>query len=190
MATQPLDRYTIEQYVEMEDTLGYRSEFHDGIILPVESATPTHARLGARLGSLLNNSFPSCVYDSSLNVYIASSNKVLHPDATVLCGPANYPKPDCIDNPMVLVEITSPSTKDYDHGTKREYYFSLDSIQHYLLVSQAEKRVGHYERSGAGWIYVDRRSLAVILIGTVEIPIAAIYTGILDEPETKQSSAR
>jgi Uma2 family endonuclease len=180
MATQPLDRYTLDQYLEIEDTLDYRSEFHDGIILPVENATPTHAQLEARVIATLIKAFSTCaVYGPSLNVYIASANKVLHPDATVLCGPANCPKPDCIDNPAIVVEVTSPSTKDYDYGTKREHYFSLPSVQNYLLVSQTERTVGHYERSGAGWIYIDRHSDAFLLLGTIEISVGDIYTGVL-----------
>jgi Uma2 family endonuclease len=81
---------------------------------------------------------------------------------------------------MLLVEITSPSTKDYDYGTKREYYFALSSLRHYLLVSQTEKTVGHYERSGASWIYVDRRSDAILFLEEIEIAVAEIYAGILD----------
>jgi Uma2 family endonuclease len=180
MATQPVDRYTLEHYLEIEDTLEYRSEFHDGTILPVESATPTHALLETSVGSILKRLLPACsVYGPGLNLYIAAANKILHPDATVICGLANSPKRDCIDNPTVVIEVTSPSTKDYDYGTKREHYFSLDSVQHYLLVSQTEKVVGHYERSGAGWIYIDRRSDANIFLGEVQIPVCEIYAGIL-----------
>jgi Uma2 family endonuclease len=87
MATLPLDRYTLEEYLDMEDTLDYRSEFHDGIVLPVEAATPIHAQLEVSLAAFLLNAFGSrcLVYGSSPNLYIASGNKVLHPDATVLC---------------------------------------------------------------------------------------------------------
>jgi len=180
MATQPIARYTVDQYLEIEDTLDYRSEFHDGIILPVENATPTHAFLELEVGALLKRAFSNCkVYGPSLNVYIASVNKIVHPDATVICGPENYPKPDCIDNPTIIVEVTSPSTKDYDYGTKREHYFSLPSVQHYLLVSQTDKTVGHYERSGAGWTYIDRQSDATFLLGNVEIAVGDIYAGVL-----------
>ena len=180
MATQPVDRYTLEQYLEMEDTLEYRSEFHDGVILPVELATPTHARLEARVISVLEKAFSTCtVYGPSLNLFIASANKVVHPDATVLCEPANYPKRDCIDNPTVVVEVISPSTKDYNHGTKRENYFSLSSLQHYLLVSQTEKTVGHYQRSGSGLIYVEHPSDTTFFLGNVEISVGEIYAGIL-----------
>src|SRR4051794_25828981 len=96
MATQPLDRYTLQEYLDMEDTLEYRSEFHDGLVLPVEAATPTHAQLEVSIAAFLLNAFASrcLVYGSSLNLYIASANKVLHPDATVLCGEPHNPKPD------------------------------------------------------------------------------------------------
>lgn len=175
-----MDQYTIEYYLKTEDTLDDRAEFHDGLILPVEAATLTHARLASRAASVLERAFSSCaVFDSSLNLYIADANKVLHPDAAVICGPVNSPKPDCIDNPTVLVEITSPSTKDYDHGTKREHYFSLGSLRHYLLVSQTERKIGHYERSGAAWIYVDRLSDSVIFLSEIEVPVDGIYSGIL-----------
>ena len=180
MATQPMDRYTLEDYLDLEDKLDYRSEFHDGSIIPVEAASPTHARLEARVGSILEKAFfPRCAtFGSSLNLYIPSVNRTLHPDASVICGNLNYPKPDCVDNPTVIVEITSPKTKDYDHGTKRECYFTLPSLQHYLLISQTERLVGHYERSGIGWIYVDRRADAIVVLGGVEIPVADIYEGI------------
>jgi Uma2 family endonuclease len=188
MSTQPLDRYTLEQYLAIEDQLDYRSEFHDGIILPVENTTPIHARLETRLGSILEQAFSACVvYGPGLNVYVAASNKILHPDATVICGPPNSPKPNCIDNPTLLVEITSPSTKDYDYGTKREHYFTLPSIQHYLLVSQTERKVGYFERSDQnfrkGWTYIDHGPDANIYLTVsgreFRLPVGEIYAGIV-----------
>ncbi len=112
----------------------------------------------------------------------------------MICGPVNSPKPDCVDNPTILVEITSPSTKDYDHGTKREHYFTLPTLQHYLLVSQTERKIGHYQRSGAAridktwidetridqtWIYSDRPSGAAFFLSDIELPVDAIYSDIL-----------
>lgn len=180
MATQPLDRYTLEQYLGLQDTLDYRSEFHDGLVLPVEAATPNHSRLVSRVNGRLEAVFPDCaVYDSSLNLYVATANKIFHPDVAVVCGNPSYPKPNCIDNPTILVEVTSPATKDYDHGSKREHYFTLPSLQHYLLVSQTEAAVGHYRRSGDVWIYSDNGSSASVLLGNKEIAVVDIYLGIL-----------
>ncbi len=164
MVTQPLDYHTLDDYLKLDQPDSIY-EFHDGMLIPVEAASPTHARLGTRLGSILDRSYVSCgVYGSSLNLYIASANKVFHPDVTVVCGVPNYPKPNCIDNPSVLVEVTSPSTKDYDYGTKQEHYFSLPSVQHYLLVSQSELKISHYQRSGEAWIYVNKYAGEIIFL--------------------------
>lgn len=190
MATLPEARYTLEEYIQLEDTLDYHSEFHDGLILPVESATPTHAQLEVRVGIVLAKALPPpcAVFGSSLNLYIPSVNRIVHPDATVVCDTVSIPKPDCVDNPSVIVEVTSPSTKDYDHGTKREYYFSLPSLQHYLLVSQTERLVSHYERAPGivvinenfpdAWLYVDHRAGETLRVGA-GIPVDSIYKGIL-----------
>ena len=181
MATQPLDRYSLDEYLKLQDEPhSERSEFHDGLVLPLEAATPKHASLSAAVVGLVRSAFfPRCtVYDSSLNLYLAWAGKILNPDATAVCGIQNYPKPNCIDNPAVLVEVTSPSTKDYDFGTKREHYFNLSSVQHYLLVSQSEVMVGHYQRSGEAWLYVDRYADGILLLGEVEIEVNNIYQGI------------
>ena len=183
MATQPLNRYTLEQYLEIEETLDYRSEFHNGRILPVEAASPNHSRLCAAIIGLLRSGFASrySVFDSSLNLYLSVANKILHPDATVLCGKVHSPKPDCIDNPSILVEVTSPSTKDYDYGTKRESYFTLPSLRHYLLLGRTEPAVAIFEcaEDRGAWSYVDLASDGIIFLATIRIPVAAIYAGIL-----------
>ena len=182
MATQPLERFSLDEYLERQDEPdSERSEFHDGLVLPVEAATPKHACLSAAVvGVLRSTFFPGCaVYDSSLNLYLASVNRIVHPDATVVCGTPNYPRPNCIDNPTIVVEVTSPSTKDYDFGTKRENYFTLSSVQHYLLVSQSDVMVGHYRRSGDGWIYVDRFADGILCLGEWEIRVNNIYQGIV-----------
>lgn len=111
MATQPLHRYTLEGYLELEDKLHYRSEFHDGVTLPSEAAPPNSCSAGVRLGRLFENAFPDCaVYDSSLNLYIASVNKSFDPDVTVVCGTANYPKPIASTTPLFSSKSLRPPT--------------------------------------------------------------------------------
>ena len=180
MSALPTDHYTLDEFLKLEDGPAFpRSEFHDGLILPVESASPSHSLLCARIVGLLQTAFPKCnVYDSSLDLYVESVNRVFHPDATVLCGTPSSPKTGCISNPTILVEVSSPTTKDYDSGTKREYYFALSSLQHYLLVSQTEARVGRYTRSSEGWFYVDHYANSLIQLGETAIQVNAIYEGV------------
>ena len=68
------------------------------------------------------------------------------PDALVVCPP---PPPDVveIDNPLIVVEVLSPSTAALDHGVKLEGYFSLPSVAHYLILDPDRRVVIHHKRS-------------------------------------------
>jgi Uma2 family endonuclease len=62
------------------------------------------------------------------------------PDALVYCGPEVPHDALEINNPIIVVEVLSPSTKHVDVGTKLPNYFSLPSVQHYLIVDPEPKR--------------------------------------------------
>jgi Uma2 family endonuclease len=73
------------------------------------------------------------------------------PDALVVCPP---PPPDVveIDNPLIVVEVLSPSTAAMDHGVKLEGYFSLPSLAHYLILDPDRRVVVHHARGQGGVI--------------------------------------
>ena len=76
------------------------------------------------------------------------------PDALVVCPP---PPPDAlvIDNPLIVVEVLSPSTAAVDHGIKLEGYFSLKSLAHYLILDPDRRVVIHHGR-GEGAVILTR----------------------------------
>lgn len=77
---------------------------------------------------------------------------VYEPDALVRCGP---PLPgDAIEltDPVIVVEVVSPSSRGVDRGVKFERYFSLASVRHYLIVDTERKVVIHHRRDDAGEI--------------------------------------
>jgi Uma2 family endonuclease len=55
---------------------------------------------------------------------------------------------DTLLNPTVLVEVLSPSTEDYDRGTKFKHYRQLPSLREYLMASQSEPHAEHFVRKG------------------------------------------
>lgn len=70
------------------------------------------------------------------------------PDAMINCGP---PIPDdaiAAPNPVVIVEVLSPSTRAVDAGGKLADYFKLPSVQHYLLIRPSERDLIHHRRDG------------------------------------------
>ncbi|MDZ4840531.1 MAG: Uma2 family endonuclease [Hyphomicrobium aestuarii] len=70
------------------------------------------------------------------------------PDIAVRCAPGT-PEDNLLNfitDPIVIVEVLSPSTIDYDRGQKLEFYKSLPSVQHVVLVYQDQLRIEHYIR--------------------------------------------
>ena len=94
---------------------------------------------------------PCTVYPDGMAVRVDAST-VYEPDAMVRCG---TPLPgDAIEvtDPLIVVEVLSPSTRARDAGAKLEDYFRLPSMRHYLLVKTENRTVIHHERGGSGAI--------------------------------------
>ena len=71
------------------------------------------------------------------------------PDAMVACGPRPAPDALAIDDPKIIVEVLSPSTAALDHGRKLSDYFSLQSVEHYLILDP-DRRVAIHHKRGQG----------------------------------------
>ncbi|GJE01739.1 Uma2 family endonuclease [Methylobacterium isbiliense] len=71
------------------------------------------------------------------------------PDIVVRCGPRQ--NQTYVTDPLVVVEVLSPSTMDHDRGGKLKFYKSLPTLRHIALVYQDQMRVEHYERTEEGW---------------------------------------
>ncbi|MFM9938630.1 MAG: Uma2 family endonuclease [Hyphomicrobiaceae bacterium] len=78
-----------------------------------------------------------------------SNSRVVEPDAMVYCGQRVSPDDLFVPNPIVVVEVLSPSTASFDHGLKLQEYFKLDSVHHYLIIDSKGPMVIHHSR-GAG----------------------------------------
>ncbi len=75
-----------------------------------------------------------------------ANDRVFEPDALVYCGQRVPPEALHISNPIIVVEVLSPSTVSVDHGLKLQEYFKLDSIQHYIIIDPVKPLVIHHAR--------------------------------------------
>jgi Uma2 family endonuclease len=153
-----LHRYTYEAYLEFEEGNSARHEFLDGEIYAMAGRTLQHAAITAAviasLGAQLRGR-PCVVYTSDLKVRVLSTGLTTYPDATVICGPAQTdPKSEHVAiNPTLIVEVTSPSTEDWDRGEKLEHYKAIPSLQELVLVSHRERDLEVHRRTEDGsWI--------------------------------------
>jgi Uma2 family endonuclease len=79
-----------------------------------------------------------------------TKHKAFVPDALV--APLPEPAFDSLEiaDPIIVVEVLSPSTARMDTTTKLSGYFKVASVQHYLIIDPEGRSVTHHKRgSGA-----------------------------------------
>ncbi len=141
MRQAALHRYTLGEYVELEESSVVRHEFLDGSIYAMAGGTPEHAAMAgaimAMLGSQMNG---SRVYSSDLRVRVLATGLATYPDVTVVCGPSERDpqSPSHVTNPTMLVEVLSNATQNYDRGEKLEHYKMIPSLKTVVLVDHTK----------------------------------------------------
>jgi hypothetical protein len=131
------------------------------------------------------------VFDSDVRVRVKAANLTAYPDASVVCGrlAMDDEDQDAIVNPVLLVEVLSPSTEQYDRGEKLEAYKQLPSVVA-APMSRQYARVGGGERCGndvptavfehgklAARCRLPEASGAVVAPGDNPLPVAGIFGG-------------
>jgi Uma2 family endonuclease len=147
--------YTYAEYLGFEASSNVRHEFLDGQIYAMAGGTPEHAALAAAVITLLGPQLRGgeCrPYNSDLRVR-TPSGLTTYPDVTVICGARQIDTVDslAITNPILIVEVMSRSTEEYDSGDKFEHYESCASLREYVLVSHRERSVEVRSRGEEGW---------------------------------------
>jgi Uma2 family endonuclease len=151
-----LHRYTYADYVTLEMDSSSRHEFLDGEIYAMAGGSEEHSALSAAIVHALVNAVggrPCRVHTSDLRIYVEAVGLATFPDASVICGPLRQhgPSPEATAlNPMMLVEVTSDSSEDYDTSTKLEAYLTIPTLREYVVVSHRERRITVHARPVEG----------------------------------------
>jgi Uma2 family endonuclease len=127
---------------------------------------------------------PFEIHTSDVKIQIPAYQKFIYPDAAVVSGQAVHfeDKQDVLINPLLVVEVLSPSTKKHDKDNKFTMYRTLPSLREYVLVEQDQPRVTTFFRNDAGhWEDTDvvgREGIARLSSVAGEIPLARVYRNI------------
>lgn len=184
MATIAAPYITPEEYLEREREAETKSEYLRGEVFAMGGGTLRHARiitsLVRRLGDKLSQR-PCDVYSTDVRLAISQAALYTYPDVMVICGEpiVTDDRQDTVTNPILIVEVLSDSTKNYDRGQKFQYYRSLPSLMEYLTVAQDEVHVEQWTRqASAKWLlteYSDAGASVSVPSLQVELRIADIY---------------
>jgi Uma2 family endonuclease len=158
--------HSYDDYLRALSVSVVKLEYCDGEIYAMAGGTPAHADLAASMTRLLGNALLGrCrVSSSDLKVRIEATDLSTFPDVSVVCGPREVASidPNAVTNPTLLVEVTSPSTEDYDRGEKLAHYKQLPSVASVILISHRRAQVTIVTRSEQGWAEREYRAGDVV----------------------------
>jgi Uma2 family endonuclease len=154
----PQHYYSLEEYFALERASDARFEYWDGEIICMSGGSSRHGMICANVFLALGNSLRGgrCrAFTSDTAIWTPALPPYRYPDASAACGDLQYKHINGLDalvNPVLAVEVTSPSTIRRDEGEKFVAYQAVQTLREYLLVSQEETRVTHYaRREGGAW---------------------------------------
>ena len=186
--------YTPAEYLAIERSAPYKSEYVNGTIVAMSGASRRHTRIAFNLAGELRPQLkgkPCTAHISDMRVKVNATGLYTYPDVIIVCGDEQF-EDDAVDvllNPTVIIEVLSPSTEHYDRGAKFAHYRRLESLMEYVLVSQEGVHIEHYARqSDDRWLLSEVHRLEdVLALPTVgcRIALAEIYdqTHIRDTAE-------
>jgi Uma2 family endonuclease len=181
-SAQPKIFLTPEEYLVLERKAERKSEYFGGEMFAIGGASKEHNLIVANviiaLGVQLKKR-PCEVYPSDMRVKVSDTGLYTYPDVVVVCGEPQFDsafaeQKDTLLNPIVIVEVLSDSTEQYDRGKKFSYYRRIASLAEYLLIAQDECRVEQYVRQSDGrWLLSETSNLAdTIVLSSINCQIA------------------
>ena len=186
MAQHPQRHYSLDEYFSIEEMSEVRHEYSDGEIFAMSGGSRNHNQIAQNLtrafDSLRSKGCRSYLTDVRLKT---PAGLYTYPDVMVICGPAalTSDRLETVTNPVVLAEVLSASTRDYDRGQKFDLYRAIPTLRDYLLVDQYAVEVEHRWLDGAVW-RSDRHSHREDRVKLAGVPVTLAVEGLYELVES------
>jgi Uma2 family endonuclease len=171
--------YTPEEYLELEEKADYKNEYRDGEIISMTGGTTQHNKLALNLATGLNvalNDLNYEIYIGDVKLWIPRYREFTYPDVMVIEGQPVYYSTNTtiVTNPLLIVEVLSKSTKDYDRGDKFLYYRSIPEFKEYILIDQTKYYVMQYVKTSENqWILTEYETEdAMINLSSINVKLS------------------
>ena len=184
--------YTPDEYRELEETAEFRNEYRDGKIVQMSGGSINHSRIIRNLSRVLGNLLegqPYELFHNDLRLWIPRYRRGTYPDVMVIEGEPVFTegRNDEILNPMLIVEVLSKSTKDFDREDKFRFYRSTPEFFEYVLVNQSEFLVAQYIKPESNeWLFREYEgetaTVSFASLG-VQMSMSEIYAKVVFETQ-------
>lgn len=184
-AAKKLELIDWQEYLRGEELARRKHEYREGYVYAMAGGAFVHSLISTNTTTALGKRLSPgrCrVLNSDFKIRIRSERgfRFYYPDCSVVCTAIPLGA-SFFENPSVIVEVASPSTRRVDEGEKREGYLGVESLGAYLLVDSEQARVTVWRRAESGFeseVYTDSTaSIPLPEIG-VELPLAEIYANV------------
>jgi Uma2 family endonuclease len=183
----PVKAISSAEYLKLEIKSANRHEYRRGEIIEMTGGTPTHNELIRAMTVLLSLGLrgkPFQVFVTDQRLFIPDRQVYTYPDVMVVPRPIALQegRKDTVIEAILIIEVLSKSTKNYDRGEKFADYRSIPTFQEYLLIDQTKPHVEHYLKQGANqWLLTEYSQLEDRLELTsmgLELSLAEIYENV------------
>ena len=178
-------RFSEAEYLNAELTRQDKHEYVSGQVFARSGASIRHNQISLNVAIALRTNTSNHCRVSISNVKFKAHQLYYYPDVMVSCTPKSDEY--CESKPRLIVEVLSDSTESVDRGEKLHNYQKTPELEAYLLVSQKERRVDVFKRSGAFWRFESVTEGGQIELSCPEmtLTLAAFYQGVeLDMDDT------
>jgi Uma2 family endonuclease len=181
-------KLTVEEYLEFEKAASEKHEYYQGEIFAMSGAGPRHnvivKNLMRDIATALRGK-PCQPYGSDMRINIPENTLFTYPDLSIICGgviPSDYDE-DTATLPVVIIEIPSKSTREYDRIGKFQLYRDIPVLREYILIDSESINIESFRiNSNNHWELEEYKTITGELSlpsVQVNIPIADIYEGTL-----------
>ncbi|MCU0540853.1 MAG: Uma2 family endonuclease [Oscillatoriaceae cyanobacterium Prado104] len=187
--------YTPDEYRELEETAEFKNEYRDGEILPMTGGTIDRSQIIGNIYAFLKFALRgknARLFTSDLRLWIPRYRRGTYPDVMVVKGElvCTEGRKDEILNPVLIVEVLSKSTKDFDREDKFRFYRSIPEFCEYVLVSQSEFLVQQYIKNESNqWLFQEFEGESATIDFTsvgVQMSFSDIYELVVFETEESE----
>jgi Uma2 family endonuclease len=147
-------RMTVDEYLAWAKIEPGRSELHRGQVYTMSPENAGHAEIKfaihrAFFTAIRTAKLPCHVLPDGMTIRIDQTT-AYEPDAVVYSGEKIARTAIEVPNPQIVVEVLSPSTRQFDVSIKLAGYFRVPSVAHYLIVDPSEPMIVHHARGAGG----------------------------------------
>ena len=180
MAKAALDLVTVDEFLRWDDRSDRRYQLIRGAIVMMAPTIRRHGVLASRVDRAIGGRLRApCEAQSEAGILLPHSPHDFYvADLAVSCAPLG-PERWCPD-PVLTVEVLSPSTEGEVRHEKLPNYRLLPSLRHILLVSSEAVLIEHWHRSAVAWSSETLREGGALRLDAlgIELPVDEIYTGL------------